>query len=194
MSHKRKNAVSLVFALVLGLFSMNANAFSVWAVESGALSSSNSAGNPLVLSPGVNTIDLYFDTEGDVSWGWDIVLDVIGTGTVSSVTGGDINGGLGTSQVDGGWRQIGGNVAVDLITSAELMFTFSFDALAGTVLSIGSGSTYSSGTTYSAESITLGDLVIISAGTPVPLPAAAWLFISGIGFFGFAAKRKAASA
>jgi hypothetical protein len=194
MSHKKINAISLVCALLLGLYSLNANAFSVWAVEGGALSTSNSAGNELVLSPGVNSIDLYFDTEGDISWGWDIILEVIGTGTVTNPSGGDINGGLSTPLASGGLRQLGGNPGVDLNSSSILMFSFDFDAIAGTVLSIGPGSTYFSGTLFDNVAITLGDLVTIEAATPVPLPAAAWLLFSGIGFLGFAAKRKAATA
>jgi hypothetical protein len=194
MGNKKINAICFACALLFGLFSANANAFTVWAVEGGALSSSNTAGTPLVLSPGANTIDLYFDTEVDISIGWDILLEVNGVGNVSGVTGGDINGRLGTPEADGGWFQSGGNPFVDINSPSVLMFSFDFDALAGTILSIGAGSIYTSGITYTSEDITLGDLVTISGGTPVPLPAAAWLLFSGIGFLGFAAKRKAATA
>ncbi len=191
MKHKKITAISLAGALLLGLFSMSANAFTVWAVEGGASSTSNIAGNPLVLSPGASTIDLYFDTEGDVSWGWSILLEVTGLGTVSGVTGGDINGGLGSPQPDGGWHQFGGDFLTDLNSSSVLMFSFDFDAAPGAILSIGSGSTYGSGTTFMDELIPMGDLVRISA---VPLPAAAWLLLSGLGVFGFSARRKASAA
>lgn len=185
---KKKLHVHLFYVgvFLLGLFSVNANALTVWAVESGELASSNTAGSSLVLSPGTSTIDLYFDTEGDISWGWDILLDVTGTGTISGVTGGDINGGLGTAQADGGWRQLGGDFATDLNAASVLMFTFDFDAVAGTVLSIGAGSSYTSGTSFQSELITGGDLVTISA---VPLPAAAWLFVSGLAVLGIRAKK-----
>jgi hypothetical protein len=185
MKKRNISIITLVGALLLGLFSINANAFTVWAVEGGASASSNSAGNPLVLSAGSHTIDLYFDTEGDISWSWDILLEVTGVGTVSGVTGGDINGGLGIPRSGGGWQQLGGNFAVDLNDSAVLMFSFVFDADPGAVLSIGAGSNYTSGITWEGELIAGGDLVTISA---IPLPAALWLLVSGIGFLGFAAR------
>ena len=50
MKYKKITANCLAVALFFGLFSMNANAFSVWAVEGGAAGTSNSAGNPLVLT------------------------------------------------------------------------------------------------------------------------------------------------
>jgi hypothetical protein len=189
MNNKFTRLHILVPALLLGVFSATANAFSVWAVESGDLSSSNIAGTPLVLSPGTNSIDLFLDTEGDISWGWDILLDITGTGSISGVTGGDINGGLGAAQADGGWRQLGGDFATDLNASSVLMFTFSFDASPGALLSIGAGSSYTSGSTFQSELITGGDLVMISA---VPLPAAVWLFISGLAVLGIKLSRKSA--
>ena len=175
---ERKVAMSIYLSGVLffGLFSASASAFSVWAVNGGASSSSNSAGSTLDIAPGTGTpIDLYFDTEGDISWGWDITLEVSGVGTVSGVTGGDINGGLGTAQSDGGWRQLGGNAAVDLVGSSVLMFSFLFDASPGAMLSIGNASNYTSGNTFGSEAITPN--VLVSA---VPLPTAVWLLGSGL--------------
>ncbi len=189
--HKKVTAISLVGLLFLALFSVNANAFTVWAVNAGDDSTFNNAGNALVASSGVNAIDLYFDTEGDISWNWDISLEVTGTGNVSGVQGGDINGGFGIQLTNGGWQQLGGNVAVSLNSPSVKMFSFVFDADPGAVLSIGAGSNYTSGTTFGSELITAGDLVTVSA---VPLPAAIWLFIGGAGFIGFASKRNKASA
>ena len=176
----------LTVALLFGLFSSSAGAFSVWAVDSGADSSTNSPGNVLMVLPGTSSIDLYFDTEGDISWGWDILLDVTGVGTVSGVTGGD-NLGFGVSQPDGGWQQQGGDPFTDLISSSTLMFSFDFDAESGAVISIGDGSIYTSGGIFDSVAITAGDLVSVSA---IPLPAAAWLFLSGMGVLGFTARKR----
>ncbi|MCP4994322.1 MAG: hypothetical protein GY934_11140 [Gammaproteobacteria bacterium] len=191
MKKRNITAICLAGALFSGLFSVSANAFTVWAVDGGAASSSNTAGNPLDLSPGISSIDLYFDTEGDISWGWNLLLDVTGVGTVSGVTGGDINGRLGVPQSDGGWQQLGGDLSVDLNASSVLMFSFDFDAAPGALLSVGAGSIYSNGITFQSELITGGDLITVSA---IPLPAAAWLFLGGMGFLGFTARRTAASA
>ena len=102
MKLKKNPIARFVGVLIFGLLSVHANAFSVWAVQHGADPSSNSAGNTLVLPAGSTTIDLYFDTDGDISLGWDILLTVSGSGLISNVRGGDINEGLGVSQPDGG--------------------------------------------------------------------------------------------
>ena len=177
----------LAVACLLSLCPVNANAFSVWAVEGGAPATSNTFDNPLVLAPGVHTVDLFFSTEGDVSWGWDFLLDVIGEGTVSNARGGDIKGGLGISNANGGRRQTGGDPALDLVTSSMLFFTFDVDAAPGAILRIANGSRYTSGTTFQSEAIDAASLVAIQV---VPVPAAAWLFLSGIGILGRKALRK----
>ncbi len=185
-SQKRFVATYVAGALLFAGFSLNANAFTVWAVNSGELSSSNTAGNPLNVIEGTNSIDLFFDTEGDISWGWDILLEITdGSGTVSAVNGGDIKGGLGNSQPDGGWRQLGGDPAVDLNSPAVLMFSFTFEVGPNAVLSIGTGSTYTSGSTFQSEPVAPADLV----QAVVPLPAAGCLFLSGLGLLGVAGRR-----
>ena len=148
----------------------------MWAVESGADASSNSAGNILTLGEGLKSLDLYFDTDGDISWGWDITLSVAGTGFISSLAGGDINGSIGTPTADG-FQQLGGDFSVDLNGGPLLLFSFVYDSLEGALLSIASGSNYTSGTSFETETIAPVTLVQTTA---VPLPAASWLMFSGL--------------
>lgn len=166
------------------LFKINfAAAFTVWAVDGGADPGSNSPGSILSLSEGLNQIDLYFNTDSDSSIGWDISLIVEGTGTISGVSGGDINGGLGAIQSDG-FRQLGGSPVIELTGSDILLFSLTFDADAGAVLSLGNISNYTSGSTFETVSI---DQVVLAAA-PVPLPASGLLFVSAFSLL-FGARR-----
>ena len=171
----KKIRVCCTVALLFSI-SQQVSAFAVWAVEGGSSSTSNQSGNILTVGPGSQTIDLYFDTEDDISWGWDVMLDVNGSALVSDVNGGDINGGLGTPMLNG-FRQLGGNVSTDLLGGPFLLFSFVYDASMGSVLSLADGSSYTSGTSFSTTVINSVDLVQAAA---VPLPGAIWLMFSGL--------------
>lgn len=191
MSALSKFRTLILSASILLIFSSPASAFSVWAVEGGSLASSNSAGSVLNIAPGLNQIDLYFSTDGDISWGWDITLDLTGSGTIFNVAGGDINGGLGTALANG-YQQLGGDPAVDLVAAGQLLFSFSYDSLAGSLLSLTSDSSYTSGNTFSTEMLTAAPLILTTASTTVPLPAASWLLLTCFASLGLVKKRLAA--
>lgn len=167
---------AIVFT-VYSLHSFNVSAFAVWAVESGASANTNSAGSILLVSPGLNELDLYFDTQSDISIGWDVLLSVSGTGTVGNLIGGDINNGLGVSIGDDSYRQLGGNPLVDLSSSSQLLFSLSFFAEQGGSLKLMAPSNFTSGITFT----TIGIDDVILAATPVPVPASAWLLLSSMG-------------
>ena len=154
--------------------SVSASAFSVWAVNSGDDPSQNSAGNILQLDSGSHTIDLYFDTGGDVSWGWDVSLLASESGLITNVSGGDINGGFGLPLLDG-YRQLGGDASQDLNGGPFLMF--SFDALLGNEIISIVNSSFTSGSSFQSESITSATIV----STSVPLSSASWLLLSALG-------------
>lgn len=166
--------VKTSFALLISLSSISASAFSVWAVDGGADPSENSAGNPLNIEYGVSqSVDLYFDTGGDTSWGWDISLLSNNSDPIFNVSGGDINGGLGTVLVDG-YRQLGGNPAQDVIGGPFLLFSFE-TLLSDQNSQISAIGTYTSGTSFLSEDILAGEVV-----SAVPLPGAFLYMISGI--------------
>ena len=154
--------------------SVSASAFSVWAVNSGDDPAQNSAGNVLQLDSGSHSIDLYFDTGGDVSWGWDVSLLTSDSGLITNVLGGDINGGLGTPLFDG-YRQLGGDASQDINGGPILMF--SFDALLGVETVSIVSSTFTSGSTFQSEPIASTTLI----STAIPLTSASWLMLSALG-------------
>lgn len=156
---------------------------SVWVVESEQNPFVNSQ-DSLALSAGTNSLDLYYDVEGDTSYGYDLMLDITGTGNISNVGGGDAE--LGNI-FGSGWRQFGGDIYGES-SSSVLGFSFDFTADAGSLLSI--SGTYTNSDFIDAA-ILSSNLATVSVSA-VPVPAAVWLFGSGlIGLIGFARRKKA---
>lgn len=170
-----KPALLSVLVSASTLFASQVSAFAVWAVEGDADANTNTAGSILNLTPGVNQIDLYFDTGLDSSIGWDITLEVVGSGSISNIAGGDINGGLGTA-IEGGFRQLGGNPAITLASSSQLLFSLTFDAVEGDTLRLLGSSQYTSGSLFQTVSIDSVDLVTAA----VPIPASGIFMMSSL--------------
>jgi len=171
----------IIGGMILVMWSVSSQAMTIWAVESGQSPFSNSQG-ALALSAGTTTLDLYYDVGADVSYGYDLILDIVGTGSITNVGGGD--SGLGNI-FGSGWRQLGGSVYGET-GSSVLAFSFNFTADAGTSLFISGSYTDSS---FLDAPISSSTLASVSA---VPVPAAIWLFGSGlIGLAGFAKRHKA---
>jgi len=176
-----KKIVKHAAALMLVMGSASTQAMSVWLVESGQNPFANSQG-VLALSAGTTSLDLYYDVEGDTSYGYDFILDIVGTGSISSVGGGDSD--LG-AVFGNGWRQTGGDIYGE-IGNSVLGFSFDFTANAGVSLLVSGSYTDSN---FTDAAISSSTLATVSA---VPVPAAVWLFGSGlIGLFGVAKRRQA---
>ena len=177
-----KNSITLFRRAIwlFGLLSLSSisNASTVWLVQAGAASNSNGPGVALDVSPGSGSYDLYMDLEGDTSYGWDVDLDVSGTGEISGVTG--LTLGLGTALPNGGWAQIGGDLFGE--TGVVLMMSFDFDGDAGSSILFSGLYTDASFLDASFPSTTLLNV------TSVPLPVASWLYLSAIG--GLMLRRK----
>ena len=125
--------------------------------------------------PGTTSFDLYYDVEGDISYTYDIFIDVLGTGSISNVGGGDSD--LGNT-VGSGWEQFGGDISGEI---GNTVLGFSFDFMGDLGSSLLVSGTYID-MNFSESPITSSTLVEVSA---VPVPAAIWLFGSGlIGFIG----------
>ena len=154
-------------------------AMTVWVVESGQDAFSSSQ-NTLNLSAGTTTLDLYYDVAGDISYGYDFILDIVGGGSISNVWGGDSD--LGNAY-GSGWRQFGGDIYGET-GSSVLGFTFDFTAIAGSSLLIGGSYTDVNFLDAPVASTTLASV------QPVPVPAAAWLFGSGLIGLGAMLKRR----
>lgn len=168
--------IKQIAVMLLILSSAPSHAMTVWVVESGQNPFSNSQGT-LSVSAGATTLDLYYDTEGDTSYGYDFLLDIAGTGNITNVGGGD--SGLGDI-FGSGWRQFGGDVFGET-GSSVLGFSFDFTANAGTSLFISGSYTDSN---FLDAPISSSTLAVVSVSA-VPVPAAVWLFASGlIGLFG----------
>jgi len=169
--------------MMLALGTASANAMSIWVVESGQNPFSNSQGI-LELSSGLNSLDLYYDMQGDISYGYDFILDIVGgSGSIANVGGGD----AGLGDVYGsGWRQFGGDIYGETGNSV-FGFTFDFTADEGTQLLVSGSYTDAS---FSDATISSSVLATVPVSA-VPVPAALWLFASGlVGLVG-AARRKA---
>lgn len=156
-------------AIIIMMSSWSSQAMTVWAVQTGADPFSNSQGT-LSLSGGTTTLDIYYDVAGDTSYGYDFILDIVGTGGISNVGGGDSD--LG-SAYGSGWRQFGGSVYGET-GSAVLAFTLDFTGSPGASLYL--GGTFTDGNFLDAP-ITSTLLASVSS---VPVPAALWLFTPGL--------------
>lgn len=177
-----KTIAKCVAGMMLVIGSASSQAMTIWAVESGQNPFSSSQG-ALTLSAGTTALDIYYDVgTDDISYGYDFTLGINGFGSISNVGGGDSDLGniFGT-----GWRQLGGSVYG--VTDGEILaFSFDFTADAGTSLLISGSYTDSN---FLDAAISSSTLASVSA---VPVPAAVWLFGSGlIGLVGLAKRRKA---
>ncbi len=165
----------LFFSVLLGfIWASSSQAFSVWVVESGQDPFSNSQ-DTLAVFPGTTTLDLYYDAEMGTSFGYDILLEILGTASISNVGGGD----SGLGNVAGtGWRQLGGD-PINGETDTLLGFSFDFTGEFGSSVSV-SG-------TYTDENFTDARITPSTlAVSQVPVPAAVWLFGTAIiGLTGF---------
>ena len=169
-----------ISAIMLMIGSTTSHAMTVWLVESGA----NPFSNPqetLALNVGLNSLDLYYDVAGDTSYGYDFMLDITGVGSITAVGGGD--SGLGNN-FGTGWRQFGGD-PIGEIGNSVLGFSFDFTAEAATSLLI--SGTYTDA--YFADAA-ITSSTLATTITAVPVPAALWLMLSGLGLIGFTAKNK----
>ena len=174
-----KTIVKNIAGIMLIIWSASSQALTVWVVESGQDPFLNSQ-NTLILSGGATTLDLYYDVGADISYGYDLILDIVGIGSITNVGGGD--SGLGNF-FDTGWRQLGGSVYGET-GSSVLAFSFDFTADIGTSLIV-------SGSYTNADFIdaNLAPTTVATASA-VPVPAAAWLFGSGLIALGTLVKRR----
>jgi hypothetical protein len=165
-------------------------AMTVWVVESGQGPLSNSQG-VLEVTAGTTSLDLYYGLSGgEISYGYDFILDITGSGSISNVSGGDSDP-LAGGVFGSGWRQFGGDFLGET-GSAVLGFSFDFTATAGAALLINGGSSYTN-SSFLDEGILPATLANVSGEelATVPVPAAVWLFGSGcVGLIGFARRKK----
>ncbi|MGI9293652.1 MAG: hypothetical protein ACR2PS_06685 [Pseudomonadales bacterium] len=181
MSKSMSSVAAAVCALSFGLLSNFASAAVFWVVEGGDPASANAGRTSLDVTADVASLDLYFDTEDDTSFGWNLDLDVTGTGTISNVTGAFVSAADGVTRPNGGWKQIGGDDAGE--TGSEiLIMSFDFIGEEGATISL-SGS-YTDGNFLDAA-VAATQLVQVA---PIPVPAAAWLF--GSALLGLIVRRK----
>lgn len=175
-----KILIKYITGITLFVCSNASQAMTVWVVESGQGAFSNLQ-DTLTLSAGTTTtLDLYYDVEGDTSYGYDFSLDITGVGSISNVGGGDSD--LGNSTASG-WRQFGGDLFGEIGSS---VLAFSFDFIAGSGVSLLASGSYTDSSFLDAP-IMPSTVATVSA---VPVPAAVWLFGSGLlGLIGVA-KRK----
>lgn len=167
-----------IIGVMLITGSASTQAMTVWVVESGQDPFAN-AQSTLVLSAGATTLDLYYDVEGDTSYGYDFKLDIVGGGSIANVGGGDSDLGNATST---GWRQFGGDV-FGVTGSSVLGFSFDFTAAAGASLLVDG--------TYTDSGFSDAAILPSTLATVVPVPAAVWLFGSGLtGLIGVARRKK----
>lgn len=171
--------IRYIAGIMLVMWSVASQSMTVWVVESGQDPFSNSQAT-LALSTGTTSLDLYYDTEGDTSYGYDMTLDILGTGSISNITGDNLDSGNTTST---GWRQLGGDFFDGHSGSSILGFSFDFTADIGASLLI--SGTYTD-LLFTDAAITSSTLASVAA---IPVPAAFWLMLSGLGVFGFVARK-----
>jgi len=162
------------FLLALSFIVMfEAQAATVWLVEGGNPSNSNVAGSVLSVTPGLSSLDLYMDTQGDTSFGWNFTLNVSGTGLINNVTGAFVDANFGTQLPDGGWAQIGGDFLGE--TGEILVLSFDFSGVDGASIDFSGSFTNSS---FLDE--TISSQTLLTVVQPIPVPAAVWLFGSAL--------------
>lgn len=177
-----KSINKYIAVMIVVMWSASSQAMTIWVVESGQDPLLNSQG-ALALSQGASTLDLYYDVEGDISYGYDFILDITGTGSITNVGGGDSD--LGSIFGSAGWRQFGGSLYGETGNSV-LAFSFDFTADAGASLLVSGSYTDSS---FLDAPISSSTLAAVSA-TTVPVPAAVWLFSTGLlGLISFARRK-----
>lgn len=154
-------AILLVFTL--SAIATTSYGMSVWVVESGA-DPFASSGSILYLSPGTTVLDLYYDLEGDTSYGYDFNLSITGIGSITNVMGGD--SGLGASTSDG-WRQFGGDIYGESGHSV-LAFTFDFYSAVGAQLVLDGSYTDSSFADSHIEEVLLAQTSAPVSQVPIP--------------------------
>lgn len=169
--------VKHIAGMLLILWSVSSQAMTIWVVESGQDPFLNSQ-DTLVLSAGTNTLDLYYDVGSDISYGYDFILSIIGSGSITNVGGGDSE--LG-DVYGNGWRQFGGSIFGETGSS---VLGFSFDLIADPGASLLISGSYTN--------LDFNDELIVPStlATVVPVPAAVWLFGSGIIALGAFTKRR----
>lgn len=176
-----KTIAKYIAGMMLIIGSASSQAMTIWVVESGQDPLSNSQG-ALTLAAGTTALDLYYDVGGDTSYGYDFTLDIDGIGSIANVAGGDSD--LGNIFGTTGWRQLGGSV-FGVTGGSFLAFSFDFTADTGTSLLISGSYTDASFLDATISSSTLANV------SAVPVPAAVWLFGSGlIGLIGVARRKK----
>jgi len=175
-----KNLVKYITGIILFMYSIASQAMTVWVVESGQGVFSNLQDTLLLSAGTTTTLDLYYDVEGDTSYGYDLSLDIAGDGSISNVGGGDSDLGDFTAS---GWRQFGGDIYGE---NGSTVLAFSFDFTAGSDVSLLASGSYT-GSSFTDVAITSSTVATVSA---VPVPAAVWLFGSGLLGLAGVAKRK----
>lgn len=175
-----KNRLSLMLlCLFTGFGSVSANALIIWAVESGAGMSSNTEATPLVASPGLHSFDLYMDTEGEDIFGWDLTFLASGSSSVTAASGADL--GVGAMQPNGGYRQFGAeSLAITPLNGLYLAMTLNWQTPSGETLIIADSSSFVDGN-FSNQFLNT-QVLAESVSAEVPVPGAAWLFVSGVAF------------
>ena len=171
-------------------------AIDLWAVLSGDNPSANFPGNTLLVSPGTHSIDLYYRARAynkggqefeEVVYNYDIKLLASPGANLYGIKGGDATlGNICDDVNECTWRQLGGdNLGKKPSDGPTLAFTFDFSGNKGDFVEI-KGS-YLSPQIWDDLEFEPFRLVEVQA---VPVPAAVWLFGSGLVMLTGVARRK----
>lgn len=157
--------------------------------------------SPVISLPDAGAVGLSFDHQYSFEQGWDggEVLISVNGGTFAPLSAGSFtsNGYSGTIQTQDDWGYAGDMNGLDVFTGTAANFGPSFANLgllnAGDTVQV----RFRGGWDWNGlgDDQTLGwriDNVALSA-SPVPLPAAVWLFASGVAGIGAIARRKMAA-